>query len=492
MPDRPFDLGTLDRLFEPRSIALIGASATPGKWGLFILHNLLKDGYAGKVYAVGRKGTRVLGIEFHGSVDEIPGEIDLALVAVPPASVLPEIDRCIRRGVKVVYVVTAGFSETGGEGRAVEERIAQLSRETGVPILGPNGQGILNAGISLCAQMFFTMPPKGRISLATQSGNVGVALTNLSYHCGVGMSKIVSTGNAACVDLADAVAYFSTDAGTDVILVYVEGTREGRRLIASIREAAARKPVIVMKAGNSASGSRAAVSHSGAMASDARVFVDACRGAGAVTARSFVEMWDAACILACQPPLRGRRIGILTLGGGLGVITADLAAEAGFEVPPLPAVLMEKLDGILTPRWSHGNPIDLAAGEGPTTVVDTLGLMAEHGGFDGIIFVGFGETGIARHMIEIGAFGRVSPIREICEALKTIEHAVQARALEILRERKMPLIGIAEAAYLAREIEDSAIGRHAREGFVTFPTPERGVRALGHLLDHCSRREARR
>jgi acyl-CoA synthetase (NDP forming) len=490
---KTFDLGRLDFLFHPRSVALIGASATPGKWGLFILHNILKDGYRGKVHAVGRKGASVLGTVFHGSIDEIDGEIDLALVAVPPASVLPEVERCIRKGVGAVYIVTGGFGETGSqEGRAAEENLLELSRGSGVPIVGPNGQGIVNTHLDLCAQMFFTMPPKGRISLATQSGNIGVVLSNFSYMSGIGMSKIVSTGNAACADLADFVEYLGGDGETGVACIYVEGTREGRGLIEAIASVSKRKPVIVMKSGNTRPGSRAAASHSAAMASDARIFTDACRNAGALVVESLEEMWDAACMLCSQPPLQGRNIGILTLGGGLGVITADLASEAGFEVAPLPGRLKASLDELLPPRWSGGNPIDLAASEGPTTVADVLGRMADLGGFDAIVFVGFGENGLARHMIETGRFGRTSPIREMCEALKGIEAGIHQVVLKILRGKKIPFAGIAEAAAMAREISDSSITAHAGEGYVTFPTPERGIRALRHLLDHSALRRENR
>lgn len=486
------DLKIFDFLFAPRSIAFIGASATPGKWGLFILHNLLKDGFEGKIYAVGKKGRSVLGLDFYGSLDEIEGDIDLALIAVPPASVMDEVRRCVKRGVRVVYVITGGFGETGEEGRAVEARMAEISSRSGIPVLGPNGQGILNSHVNLCAQMFFTMPPRGKISLVTQSGNIGAVLTNLAFHSGIGMSKIVSTGNAACADLADFVDYFSLDDETGVILVYVEGTREGRRLVEAIGAASKKKPVIVMKSGNTRSGRKAAVSHSGAMASDWRVFTDACLGAGALVTGSFVEMWDAACLLSCQPPIKGKRVGILTLGGGLGVVTADLISEGGFSIPPLPKKLKDELDKILPPRWSGGNPIDLAAGEGPTTVVDVLGHMAGLGGFDAIVFVGFGEVGIARHMMEIGKFGDVSPIKGICRAVGVIESNIRDVVLNILNEKQIPLIGIAEAAYLAREISGSSITAHAKDGYVTFPTPERGVRALKHFFDYCNRIKEKR
>ena len=485
MPKRSFELSALDPLFAPRSVALIGASATPGKWGQFVLHNLLKDGYPGRVYAVGRKGAEAFGTTFYGSLDEIHEPVDLALVMVPPAAVLGEVERAVAHGVKVIYVVTGGLGETGtAAGREVERRLVDISARTGIPIVGPNGQGIVNTHLPLCGQMFFTMPPAGPIALVTQSGNIGVVLSTLAVHSGIGLSKVVSTGNAACLDIADFVEYLGADPDTRVLLLYVEGTKEGRRLLEAIELVSRRKPVVVMKAGNSAAGGRAATSHSAAMASDARVFVDACRSAGAVVTESFSEMWDAACILTSLPPPRGPRVGILTLGGGLGVITADLAAEAGFEVTPLPDTLRTALDAFLPPRWSRGNPIDLAATEGPTTIVDTLRLMIAEQCFDTIVYVGFGQNDVARYMIQHGSLADAPPMPQVCDVLHRMDVDVSELVRQVVAERKLPIVCIAEAVLLGREIPDAAIALHAEHGQPTFATPERGIRALEHLRDY--------
>ena len=227
----------LDALFKPRSVALIGASATPAKWGLFLLHNLLKDGYQGKIYPVGRKGAQALGATFLGSSTRSRGDRSRAGGG--------SARRRDRRGGALhpargqgVYVITGGFGETGAAGREVEERLAQISAASGVPIVGPNGQGILNAPLRLCAQMFFTMPPAGNISLVTQSGNIGVALSNLAFMTGIGMGKVVSTGNGAVLEPADFIDYLAQDDETGVVLLYVEGVREGRKLVAALAGAA--------------------------------------------------------------------------------------------------------------------------------------------------------------------------------------------------------------------------------------------------------------
>jgi acetyl-CoA synthetase (ADP-forming) len=404
---------------------------------------------------------------------------------VPPAAVLREVERAVERDVKVVYVVTGGLGETGtAAGHEIERRLAEISSRSGVPIVGPNGQGIVNAHLPLCGQMFFTMPPAGPIALITQSGNIGVVLSTLAVHSGIGLSKVVSTGNAACLDIADFVEYLGADPETQVLLLYVEGTKEGRRLLAAIEAVSRHKPVVLMKAGNSAAGGRAATSHSAAMASDARVFVDACRAAGAIVTSSFSEMWDAASILSSLPPPRGRRVGILTLGGGLGVITADLVAEAGFEVTPLPDSLRAALDVILPPRWSRGNPIDLAATEGPTTIVDALRLMIEAQCFDAIVYVGFGQNDVARYMIQHGTLADAFPMPQVCDVLHRMDLDVGELVRQVVTERQLPIVCIAEAVVLAREIPDAAIAVHARHGHPTFTTPERGIRALGHLVDY--------
>jgi len=485
--------GALAPFFAPSSVALVGASATPGKWGLFVLHNLMKDGYAGKVYAVGRPGVEVFGVPFAGSLAEIGAPVDLVLVMVPPAAVLGEVRAAIAAKARAIYVVTAGFGETGAGGEAVERELARLSAESGVPIMGPNGQGITNTHVDLCAQMSFTMPPRGGIALVTQSGNVGVALSNLSLLFGVGMSTIVSTGNAACIDAADVIDHLAGDKDTRVITVYVEGVRDGRRLVDAIAAAAARTPVVVMKVGSTQEGRRAATSHSGAIASDWKVFTDACAAAGAAVAGTFEELWDAACILSAFPLVKGRRVGILTLGGGMGVITADCVAASGLQLPPLPAPIMEELDRTLPARWSRGNPIDLVAAEGPTTVVDVLTRMAQSGAFDALVFSGFGENGMARTVIETGRLGRVSPMPEICEVLGMIEAALQRGVADVMARFGIPVVPVSEVAYMTGIVRDSVVAAHAREGIMTFPTPERAVRALRHLFDYSVwRKEARR
>lgn len=492
MVQRTFPLQALDRLFAPRSVALVGASTTPGRWGMFVLHNLLKDGFEGKVYAVGRPGAKLFGLDFHGSLDEISEPLDLVLVMVPAAAAIGEVERAVRRGAKAIYVVSGGFGETGtAQGQAAEKRLHAIAAASAIPIVGPNGQGVLNTHRRFCGQMFFTTPPVGRISLVTQSGNVGVVLTTLSVQCGVGMSKVVSTGNAACVDLADFVEYLATDPDTSVICLYAEGTQHGRPLLDAIAYASARKPVLVLKAGNSAAGTRAASSHSAAMASNGAVFGDACRGAGALVVGSIVELWDAACMLAAMPAPRGPRVGILTLGGGLGVVTADLVAGAGLQVAPLPPALLARLDTILPSRWSRGNPVDTTAADS-SLVAPVLRAMVELGELDVLLYVGFGENDIARYMMQQGALATTSPIPEICAQIERQEHGVRALVRDFIRDRQMPIVGIADVADFAHQIPNAAIVAHAREGFVTYPTPERGVQALRHLYAyHAARAEER-
>ncbi|HKX70897.1 MAG TPA: CoA-binding protein, partial [Acidimicrobiales bacterium] len=277
-------MGATDRfraLFEPRGVLVAGASTHPGKFGFVSLHNILACGYEGNVFATNREGVEVLGIQTVVDVDDLPhGEIDLVFACTPAAVNAHLLRACAKKGVTAAFIASAGYGEAGAEGRRAQDDLVALADDLGILLAGPNGQGVVSPPAKLCAQIVAPYPPRGHIGIASQSGNFVSSFENYAQLTGVGVSRAVSAGNAAAVTVPDYLEYYADDPETRVALAYVESVGDGRAFIERIRGVAERKPVVLVKGGATAGGQRAAASHTGALASDDRVFDGASRQAG--------------------------------------------------------------------------------------------------------------------------------------------------------------------------------------------------------------------
>src|SRR5213593_3237409 len=308
-------------LFHPRGVIVAGASSHPGKFGFAAFHNLLRCGFRGEVYPVNRDGGEILGHPCLRSVAEVPaGKADLAFVCTPPAANVEMLRACAERGVRAAFVASGGYGEAGEEGRARERELVRAADALGVVLAGPNGQGVISTPESLCAQMVAPYPPPGRISVASQSGNVLSSLLNYSVLSGIGVSKAVSTGNAAQTTLADYLEYFAADPETAVALAYLEGVGDGRAFVSAIRGLTPEKPLVVVKGGRASEGQRAAASHTGSLATDDRLFDGLCCQLGIVRAPSVEQAFEWAATFATQPLPGGRCVVIVTTAGGWGVL----------------------------------------------------------------------------------------------------------------------------------------------------------------------------
>ena len=295
-------------LFDPRGVVVLGASTHPGKFGFVSLHNLLASGYNGKVSATNLSRENVLGIQTVESLTELPkGEYDLAFFCTPAAANESLIKQCAERGIKAAFVTSAGYGEADDAGKEAERNLVATAAQHGVLLAGPNGQGVVSTPSTLCAQIVAPYPPSGSISIASQSGNFVSSFMNLARSTGVGIARAVSAGNAAAVDVADFVEWMSRDEATRVVLSYVEGVTDGHRLREALARATSRKPVVMLKGGASAEGARAAASHTGAMASDIKVFDGLCRQLGVVRADTVDEAFDAAALMSTSPLPRDRK-----------------------------------------------------------------------------------------------------------------------------------------------------------------------------------------
>ena len=352
----------LKYLLYPGSVAVAGASASPDKFGHRILFNIINNGFRGRVYPVNPREREVLGLESFAAVSDIPGAVDLAVITVPTAGVKQVVEDCIRKGVRAAVVITSGFSEVGAEGAALEAEIAGLAHSAGLALVGPNCVGMISTHSSLYCHMMPVYPFKGSIAVVAQSGSVADMISCQLCDRGMGVSHLISAGNEAVLRIGDYLEYLAADDRVSVILSYVEGVRDGRRFLEVAKKVTAKKPLIMLKAGSSAAGARAAMSHTAALAGSEQVIDSLLRQAGVIRVDSIEEMADAASAFSNQPLPAGNRVGIIAPGGGWGVIAADVFARLGLEVPPLDNATQDKLNAILPPIWSHNNPVDTVAG----------------------------------------------------------------------------------------------------------------------------------
>src|SRR5664280_224051 len=308
-------------LFEPRSVAVIGASSDKGKIGNAVISNIIKGGYKNKIFPINPKGGEIEGIKAYKSVLDVPDEIDIACITIPAKFVLESIKECAAKGVKYAIVITSGFSEIG---KIEEERkLVEAAKEKGMRILGPNVFGIFTAEVSLNSTFAGSVIPSGNLGVITQSGALGLAMIGQATVGNVGLSSIVSVGNKSDVDEGDLLEYMITQDRTKVILIYMEGVHEGERLVETLKRATKIKPVVIIKSGRSTRGAMAAASHTGSLAGSDTVFDDIIKQCGALRAESMTEAFEWSKFLAHNPLPAGENTVIITNGGGAGVMATD-------------------------------------------------------------------------------------------------------------------------------------------------------------------------
>jgi acyl-CoA synthetase (NDP forming) len=375
----------LDPIFKPNSVAIVGASRTPGKWGFMMVDRPLRTGYRGAMYPVNSRGEGIRRLPTYKRLADIPAEIDLAVITVPAPSVPQVMRECVKSGVKGAVLISAGFAEVGSGGKAIQEEVVEIARTGGMRFVGPNCMGIWSAPVRL--NLAFDLTPRpGPIAFVSQSGTFGGSLSQIADAKGYGLSTFVSIGNQADLTAADYLEYLAEDDKTKVIVYYMEGFKDGRRFYDLAREVVKKKPIVVYKAGRTEAGTRATLSHTASLAGSEGVFDAVCRQAGLIRTDEALQSFDVAEALAGQPLAPGRRVAILG-SGGQGVVTADACASLGLEVPELDGETVRSLKGLLPPHApSPTNPVDFAGsirtGRDEGLVVETL-LRQDY--IDGVI-----------------------------------------------------------------------------------------------------------
>ena len=375
---------------EPRSVAVVGASRRRGTIGGEILHNLLTSGFSGPVYPVNDKAPVVQSVSAYPSVEEIPGPVDLAVIAVPAELVVGAARDCAAAGVKALLVVSSGFAETGPEGAASQRELIEVCRAAGIRIVGPNCMGVINTSPAVRLNATFAPPAavEGRVGFMSQSGGVGIALIQAASRLGVGLSSFVSVGNKVDLSGNDFLQYWEQDPGTDLALLYLESFGNPRKFSRIARRIAATMPVVAVKSGRTAAGARATSSHTGAILSASDVTVDALfEQAGVIRTDTMNELFDVAALLSGQPVPRGDRVVIVTNGGGPGILCADACQDYGVEIVELPPDVRARLAEFLPASAAVGNPVDMIAAATADDYRRTLETLIESDACDAIIVI---------------------------------------------------------------------------------------------------------
>ncbi len=376
-------------IFHPQSIAVVGASRRRGNLGAEILHNLVATEFQGKLYAINPMARDIEGVPCFAGIADIPGQVDLAVIAVPAPDVEAVIDDCIAKKVAAVVVISAGFGETGEKGRALEQHLLDKVRSAGMRMVGPNCMGVLNTDPSVKMHATFTSiyPPAGNVAMSSQSGALGLAILDYARSIGVGFSTFISVGNKADVSGNDLIQYWSEDPNTDVMLLYLESFGNPRKFGEIARRVARRKPIIAVKSGRSKAGARAASSHTGALAESDAIVRDLFKQAGIIRTDTLEEMFDIAALLANQPLPLGRRVAIVTNAGGPGILAADACEARGLELMPITPDMAAKMREYLPAAASVGNPIDMIASASASDYRRTLKLLVDDPDVDSIIVI---------------------------------------------------------------------------------------------------------
>jgi acetyltransferase len=378
---------SLDPMFHPRSVAVIGATERAGSVGRTTFANLANSSFRGKIYPVNPQHSEVLGEKSYRAIGDVPGQVDLAVIVTPAATVAGIVGECIDAGVKAAVVISAGFRERGAEGKALEQQIADQLRRGRMRLIGPNCLGVMNPVIGLNATFAQAIARQGNVAFLSQSGALLTAILDWSLREEVGFSAFVSTGSMLDVGWGDLIDYFGYDANTQSILIYMESIGDARSFLSAAREVAMAKPIIVIKAGRTEAASKAASSHTGALTGSDEVFDAALRRCGVLRVEGISDVFHMAEVLSKQPRPAGPRLMILTNAGGPGVLATDSLIANGGELAQLSDDSRRAFDKLLPPHWSHGNPIDILGDADPERYARALEIAMRDPGSDGLLAI---------------------------------------------------------------------------------------------------------
>ncbi|MGD1987750.1 MAG: acetate--CoA ligase family protein, partial [Desulfobacterales bacterium] len=434
-------------IFYPKSIAFVGASAQMGKWGHMLMANTISGGYKGQVFLVNPKTGTIAGRKTYPTVCDIPDPVDLAVVTIPAAGVLDLIPQLKEKDIHNMLLITSGFGETGKKGKQLEAKLVKAARKADILILGPNTMGICNPHIHFYCTGFPAKPRAGSTTMVSQSGNMGVQLLAFAEQQGIGIRGFCGSGNEAMMCIEDYLDGLEVDTLTRTAVLYVESVKNGRRFFEGARRVGHKKPIVLLKGGESQAGKRAAASHTGALTTDKRVFDAVCRQAGIVKVDFPMELLDLGAAFSSLPLPKGNRAAIMTLGGGWGVVTADLCTHFGLDVIALSPDIIEAIDQILPPYWSRSNPIDLVGERDPNIPKAVLELLLKWDGCDAVINLGIvGRRQVLKShgaaVLKADPTYSADLIKKIHEDFKKFEQDYIAQIIDLMETYQKPVFGV--------------------------------------------------
>ena len=450
----------MEQFFNPKSIAVIGASDKPDSIGHTLVQNLIDGGYDGTILPVNPHLEEVHGLKAYRAITDAPPFTDLAIVAVPIAMTPEVVRQCVRAGTRGVIIIAAGGRELGEEGRLIEEQISGAFEGSGLRIIGPNCLGVIRPARKLNASFIPGMPAHGIIGFISQSGAIGTASLDRAAMGNVGFSHFISIGSMLDVDFGDMIDYLGNDGNVKAILIYMENLTNTRKFMSAARAVSRIKPIIVLKAGKSEAGARAATTHIGAMVGEDAVYDAAFKRAGIVRVPTLARLFDCAELMAKQPRPAGSRLAIITNGGGPGIMAADTLAEHGLEPAPIPDDIMAQLDEILPPHWSRNNPIDILGNATLERFTRAMEICLASREFDGVLIIMVSEPHIRPE--------------EVAEALAGL-----------VKRKRFPVF----ASWMGGSRMAAANDILNRANIPTYETPERAVRAFLYMVEYTRNQE---
>ena len=450
----------MEQFFNPKSIAVIGASDKPDSIGHTLVQNLIDGGYDGTILPVNPHLDEVHGLKAYRAITDAPPFTDLAIVAVPIAMTPEVVRQCVRAGTRGVIIIAAGGRELGEEGRLIEEQISGAFEGSGLRIIGPNCLGVIRPARKLNASFIPGMPAHGIIGFISQSGAIGTASLDRAAMGNVGFSHFISIGSMLDVDFGDMIDYLGNDGNVKAILIYMENLTNTRKFMSAARAVSRIKPIIVLKAGKSEAGARAATTHIGAMVGEDAVYDAAFKRAGIVRVPTLARLFDCSELMAKQPRPAGSRLAIITNGGGPGIMAADTLAEYGLEPAPIPDDIMAQLDEILPPHWSRNNPIDILGNATLERFTRAMEICLASREFDGVLIIMVSEPHIRPE--------------EVAEALAGL-----------VKRKRFPVF----ASWMGGSRMAAANDILNRANIPTYETPERAVRAFLYMVEYTRNQE---
>ena len=466
-------------IFDSDSVSVIGASNAPGAWGFGVMNTLLSSSKKRKIWPVTKSSPEVLNIKAYRSILEVPEPVDFAVISVPAPEVPGVMRECVEKGVKGALIISSEMAEMGDEGARLQEEILQIARQGNLRFIGPNSMGHADTSSDFSTLAWLREIQKGPIGFISQSGTYGQRLVRTAIAAGIGFSKFISSGNEADIHLEDYLEYLAQDEQTQVIALYVEGLREGRRFFQIAREITRKKPIIVLKSGRTEGSARAARSHAAALSGSDIIYDTAFKQAGVIRVEDDDELFDVTMALLHLPLPRGKRIGILTEGGGIGVMAAEACERAGLEIPHLSPTTIEKLNALLPTRWSHGNPADMTdvITKGKLVTLPCLQAMMEDESVDAAMVIGGLGVEVYFRLLMLTPSEKLAKLSDI---LAEEEKKGPDLLNELMNRLHKPTVA---AKLLPEAVPEPEIYNMLRmKGIPVYPNPQRAAKAMGHLV----------